>query len=436
MSVNQKSYLKLRKKKIAILGLGYVGLPLALEFGRKFETLGYDISNERIKELRFKKDINLLSSKKDFLQSKKISFTSTEKNLLDCNIFIITVPTPVKKNKNPDLSYLTKATKTVAKYLKINDFVIYESTVYPGLTEEHCIPILEKLSKLKLNLDFFVGYSPERINPGDGKSIKNINKVVSGSTPKSTTFIYSLYKSIIKAQVFKAKSIKVAEASKIIENAQRDINISFMNELSLIFKKLNINTQDVLDAAKTKWNFLDFKPGLVGGHCISVDPYYLTYKAKKHHYSPKVILSGRDINNNMGYFIAKVLLKKLKKNNLKLSKCTVGIFGITYKENSNDIRDSKVLDIIKVIKKSEIKLRIYDPIANQNEFKKYFPDLKIKKIKEKLDALIIAVPHKEFLKLNYSKLTKLLKNNNFIIIDIKSILSEKIIKDKYDYWSL
>lgn len=422
--------------KIAVIGLGYVGLPLALAFGQRFSTIGFDIDKNRINELNNRKDLNLLSSKKNFYKAKKIKFTSNEKNLKDVNIFIVTVPTPVKKNKEPDLSYLYSASKIVAKNLKKNDLVIYESTVYPGLTEEECVPVLEKHSNLKFNVDFFVGYSPERISPGDSKKLININKVVSGSNSKTTNLIYNLYKQIIKAKVFKAKSIKVAEASKVIENAQRDINISFMNEVSLICSRLKIKTSDVLKAANTKWNFLNFKPGLVGGHCISVDPYYLTYKAKKLKYSPRVILSGRSINDKMGYYIAKVLLKKIYENNLKFSKCVVGILGVTFKENCNDLRGSKVLDIIKALKKKKIKLKVYDPIVNKLEFKKYYPDIRINKIKNKLDALIVAVSHKEFLKLNFNQLKKILKNKNSIIIDVKSILNNKKIMNNFDYWSL
>jgi UDP-N-acetyl-D-galactosamine dehydrogenase len=422
--------------KIAVIGLGYVGLPLALAFGQKFYTLGFDINKNRIKELKNKKDSNLLSKKNDFYKAKKISFSSDLKDLKDTNIFIITVPTPIKKNKEPDLSYLHLASKIVAKNLKKKDLVIYESTVYPGLTEEICVPILEKHSNLKFNLDFFIGYSPERISPGDSKNIQNINKVVSGSNPRVSKFVYRLYKKIIKAKIHEAKSIKVAEASKIIENAQRDINISFMNEVSLICSKFGINTSQVLEASNTKWNFLNFKPGLVGGHCISVDPYYLTYKAKKLKYSPKVILSGRQINDKMGYYVAKVLLQKLKKAHLNLPRCSVGILGVTFKENCNDMRGSKVLDIIKVLKRSKIKLQVYDPIVNPDEFRKHYSDIKIKKINKKVDALIIAVPHNEFLKLNYNQLTKMLKNKNSIIIDVKSIFYKKKISNDFNYWSL
>ena len=422
--------------KIAVIGLGYVGLPLALAFGEKFRTIGFDINKKRIKELQNKNDTNLLSKKKSFYKSKKLKFSLNKKDLKNINIFIITVPTPVKINKEPDLSYLYSASKIVANCLKKNDLVIYESTVYPGLTEEKCVPLLEKYSGLKFNEDFFVGYSPERISPGDGKEIKNINKVVSGSNPKTAKFVYDLYKKIIKAKVYKAISIKVAEASKVIENAQRDINISFMNEISLICSRMGIRTSDVLEAANTKWNFLNFKPGLVGGHCISVDPYYLTYKAKKLKYSPKVILSGRNINDQMGHYVARVLLKKFKKKDLKLSKCLVGILGVTFKENCNDLRGSKVLDIIKMLQKFKIKLNIYDPVVSKKDFNKYYPSLKIKKINKKLDALIVAVSHKEFLKLNYKKIKKMLKNENSIIMDVKSIFNDKRIKNKFDYWSL
>jgi UDP-N-acetyl-D-galactosamine dehydrogenase len=426
----------MQPNKIAIIGLGYVGLPLALAFGEKFDTLGFDINQDRIKDLQKKIDSNLLSNKQSFYKSKKIKFSSNKQDLRNANIFIITVPTPIKKNKTPDLSYLYSASKIVANNLKKNDLVIYESTVYPGLTEEECVPVLEKYSKLEFNKDFFVGYSPERISPGDSKELRDISKVVSGSNLKITNIVYNLYKKIIKAKVYKATSIKVAEASKIIENAQRDINISFMNEISLICSRLGINTSEVLKAANTKWNFLNFKPGLVGGHCISVDPYYLTYKAKKLKYSPKVILSGRNINDRMGYYVANILLKKLKKNNLKLSECVIGILGVTYKENCNDLRGSKVLDIIKVLQKAKVKLQVYDPIVSAKDFNKYYSNLKIKKIDKKLDALIIAVSHKEFLRLDYSKIKNMLKNKNSIVMDIKSIFNDKRIKSKFDYWSL
>ena len=422
--------------KIAIIGLGYVGLPLALAFGEKFNTIGFDINKKRVKQLKNKNDTNLLSNKIAFNKARKLKFSSNTQHLSNANIFIVTVPTPLKKNKKPDLSFLYSATKIVAKNLKKDDLVVYESTVYPGLTEEECIPLLEKHSKLEFNKDFFVGYSPERISPGDSKQLKDINKVVSGSNLKTTNFLFDLYKKIIKAKVYRAKSIKVAEAAKVVENAQRDINISFMNEISLICSRLGIDTSQVLEAANTKWNFLDFKPGLVGGHCISVDPYYLTYKAKKLGYLPKVIQSGRNINDKMGYYVARTLLKKLKKNNLDLSKCVVGILGVTFKENCNDLRGSKVFDIINALQKAKIKLQIYDPIVSSKNFNKYHLNLKIKKIDKKLDALIIAVSHSNFLKLNYTKIKNMLKNKNSIVMDVKSILKDKRIKNKFNYWSL
>ena len=423
-------------KKIAVIGLGYVGLPLALAFGEKFNTIGFDVNKNRIKDLQNKNDSNLLSNKQSFYKSKKIKFSSNISDLINVNIFIITVPTPVKKNKQPDLRYLYSASKIVANCLKKKNLVIYESTVYPGLTEEKCVPFLEKNSGLIYNKDFFVGYSPERISPGDGKKIQEINKVVSGSNLVATKFIYYLYKKIIKAKVYKAKSIKIAEASKVIENAQRDVNISFMNEISLICSRLGINTLEVLKAANTKWNFLNFRPGLVGGHCISVDPYYLAYKAKQLKYIPKVILSGRKINDKMGYYVANILLKKLRQKNLKLSKCVVGILGVTFKENCNDLRGSKVLDIIKRLKKNKVKLKVYDPIVSVKDFNKFYPNLKIKKFNKKLDALIVAVAHKQFIKLSYTKIKNMLKNENSIIMDVKSIFNDKRIKNKFDYWSL
>ena len=321
--------------------------------------------------------------------------------------------------------------------MKKGDVVIYESTVYPGLTDEISIPILEKKSKLKINKDFLVGYSPERVSPGDKNDFTKINKIVSGSNLYATNLVYKIYKTIIKAKLFKTNSIKVAEASKIIENVQRDVNISFMNEVSLILSKLNINTQEVLEAAQTKWNFLNFTPGLVGGHCISVDPYYLTFKAKKHNYKPKVILSGRLINNNMGIYVANVILKKIKKNFYKKKdKIKIGLFGLTFKENTNDLRDSKVFDIIKVLnKKKNIDLFAIDPFLKNKDIKNKFKIKLNKKIK-KLDVFILAVPHTQFLKFNYHKLKKILRNQSSIVIDIKGILKDKKIKENFDYWSL
>ncbi len=410
-----------KNTKICILGLGYVGLPLAIEFSKKLSVIGFDID---------KKKINLLKKK----HGRIIKFTSTKKNLKEANIFIVTVPTPIDSKKKPNLKPLKNVSMIISKVLKKGDLVIYESTVYPGLTEEVCIPILKKKNNLKLNKDFFVGYSPERVSPGDKNDFTRINKVISGSNNKTTNFIFKLYKKIIKANLFRASSIKVAEASKIIENVQRDINISFMNEISLIFSKLNIDTQEVLEAAKTKWNFLNFSPGLVGGHCISVDPYYLTYKAKQKKYTPKVILSGRTINDSMGFYVGKTILKKIQKKFHK-KKINLGIFGLTFKENTKDIRDSKAFDIIKTLKKNKkIRIFAYDPnLKNEDLDQKLNIDLNKKY--RKLDVLVLAVPHREFLNFNYRKINSLL-NRNGTLIDIKGIIKDKRIKKEFDYWSL
>ena len=364
--------MKFSSVKIAILGLGYVGLPLAKAFSKKFNVIGFDTNKKKIDIL--KKTLNIKKKQSKFGDS--LIVTSNSNFLKDINVFIVTVPTPVKKNKSPDLSHLISVSTLIGKNLKKNDLVIYESTVYPGLTEEVCVPILEKNSDLKFNNDFFVGYSPERISPGDKNDFTKISKVISGSTPETARYIYKLYKQVLSAKIFTAKSIKVAEASKIVENIQRDINISFMNEISLILSKLNINTQEVLAAAKTKWNFLNFTPGLVGGHCISVDPYYLTYKAKKHNYKPKVILSGRSINQNMGNYVGKTAIIKIKKIfKGKKNKIKIGIYGLTFKENINDTRDSKVFDIINILsKKKNFDISVIDPYLKKkgcNFTKKY-----------------------------------------------------------------
>tara|TARA_B100000886_G_C20402570_1_gene483276 strand:+ start:432 stop:1709 length:1278 start_codon:yes stop_codon:yes gene_type:complete len=424
------------KQKISIIGLGYVGLPLAVEFGKLFDTLGFDINREKIKNFK-KKDIQNLVNKKKFDNSSKLSFSYKKEDLRDTKIFIVTVPTPIYKNKKPDLRNLITATKMISKYVTKNNTIIFESTVFPGVTEDICIPIIEKTTKLRVNKDFYIGYSPERISPGDKNDISEINKIVSGSNQKATTIVYNLYNKIIKAKLYKAKSIRVAECSKLIENAQRDINISFINEVSLICSKLNIHTSDVLAAAKTKWNFLDFKPGLVGGHCISVDPFYLTHIAKKNKYSPKVILSGRTINDNMGIYIAEVALNKLKEKKIEFKKAKIGVLGVTFKEDCGDIRGSKILDTIKILRKKKINISTYDPVVNLNELKKVDPNLKIKKLKDKFDILIIAVAHKEFLKVKYNQVKNLLKNKDSVLFDIKSILDKSILnKKKIKFWSL
>jgi UDP-N-acetyl-D-galactosamine dehydrogenase len=325
----------------------------------------------------------------------------------------------------------------IAKLLKKGDVIIYESTVYPGCTEEDCVPILEQISGLKYNIDFFCGYSPERINPGDKvNTLTKIKKVTSGSNSDTAIFVDNLYQSVITAGTFMASSIKVAEASKAIENAQRDVNISFVNELALIFDRMNIDTNEVLDAASTKWNFLRFNPGLVGGHCIGVDPYYLAHKAESLGYHPQVILSGRRVNDNMGMFVANKVVKLMIQKGIVIKNSNVLLLGVTFKENCNDLRGSKVLDIIRALRKAKVKLQVYDPIVSIKDFNKYYPGLKIKKIHNKLDALIVAVSHKEFLKLNYTKIKNMLKNENSIVMDVKSIFNDKRIKNKFDYWSL
>jgi UDP-N-acetyl-D-galactosamine dehydrogenase len=366
--------MELQKSKIAIIGLGYVGLPLAIEFGKKYHVIGFDIDVDRIIELNNGGDRTLEANLDDLqivtegskINSLKFSFDANDLN--ECNVFIVTVPTPIDKFKKPDLSPLLKASEMVGKVLKRGDIVIYESTVYPGCTEEDCVPVLEKFSNLKFNLDFYCGYSPERINPGDKiNTLTKIKKVTSGSTPEVATKVDELYKSIISAGTFLAKSIKVAEASKAIENAQRDVNISFVNELSLIFDRMGIDTNDVLDAAATKWNFLKYKPGLVGGHCIGVDPYYLAHKAESLGYHPQVILSGRRVNDNMGMFVANKVVKLLIQNGKIIKGSKALVLGITFKENCPDIRNTKVTDIYNELLQFGLDVDVYDPHANSEE---------------------------------------------------------------------
>jgi UDP-N-acetyl-D-galactosamine dehydrogenase len=409
---------KILKKKIAIIGLGYVGLPLALAFGKKYHVLGYDLNKKRINELKKKIDKNLEIKKKEFIKSKFIQFTNFEKDLRGYDIFIITVPTPVTKNKKPNLRLLIKATKTVAKVIKKKDIIIYESTVYPGTTEEICLPIIERISKLKVNSDFFLGYSPERINPGDKKhTLENITKVVSSSNKEGLTHIKKLYHTIIRNKIYCTKNIRIAESAKIIENSQRDINIAFMNELSQIFDKLNINIYDVLKAAKTKWNFINFDPGLVGGHCIGVDPYYLTFRAKKAGYDPKIILAGRKINDGMPNYICKKIIKNLKEKKINSNNTNFLILGATFKENCNDIRNSKALELCKKIKKKFKYVDIFDPYLNKK--KKFKLNFLTKIPKKKYSVIIVAVKHDYFIKIGLKKIKKLLKKKS-LLYDIKN----------------
>jgi UDP-N-acetyl-D-galactosamine dehydrogenase len=426
---------------ISIIGLGYVGLPLAVAFAEKGKKIiGFDLNCNKIDS--YKKGIDLTKEVGNLRLSsiKNLKFTCEERELEKTNIFIIAVPTPIKADKTPDLEPIKKATKMVSKYLKKNDTVIYESTVYPGTTEEICVPILENHSGLKYIYDFKVGYSPERINPGDKKHrLENITKVVSGCDDESTKNISNLYNEIIKAGIYEAPSIKVAEAAKVIENTQRDLNIAFINELSLIFDKLQIDTNEVLKAAGTKWNFLNFKPGLVGGHCIGVDPYYLTYKANLIGYKPKIILAGRELNDGMAKIVARKMIKNLIKNNIKIKNSRVLIMGLTFKEDCPDLRNSKVIDIIEELKDYGVDVYVTDPIANYNESKKEYGIelVPINEVKD-IDGLIIAVGHSSYKSLDPKDIQKLFLNNlnKYTIVDIKSILEQKKFDTKFDIWRL
>ena len=417
--------MELSKSKIAIIGLGYVGLPLAVEFGKKYETVGFDIDENRIKQLLKGKDDTLEVSTKEMKKSSKLNFTSKEGDLRDCNVFIVTVPTPIDNAKRPNLEPIKLATKFVAGLLKFGDYVVYESTVFPGCTEEICVPILENISGYSLNKDFFCGYSPERVNPGDKvNTLTKIKKITSGSSDKAANFIDDLYGSIILAGTFKAKNIKVAEAAKVIENTQRDLNIALVNELSVIFGRLEIDTLDVLDAAGSKWNFLPFRPGLVGGHCIGVDPYYLTHKAEQVGYNPQVILAGRRINDNMAYYLVKKVVQRMLVNNINVSGSTVGVFGITFKENCPDIRNSKIFDVISELESWGINVVVMDPWADHNEVKKHY-GITIENINKKtLDSLIVAVGHKEFRALTSKELKEFCKGSAPVLADVKSIYNK------------
>ncbi len=408
------------KYKIGIIGLGYVGLPIAIEFAKKYELIGFDINEIRIKELKNNLDKTCEVENKDLEQTNAV-FSYDLKDLEDVNFYIITVPTPVNKNKTPDLTPLEKSSQMIAKVLKKDDIVVYESTVYPGATEEICVPILEQYSSLKFNKDFFVGYSPERINPGDKvHTLTSIKKVTSGSNEQIAKIVDKVYADIITAGTFMASSIKVAEAAKVIENSQRDINIAFMNELAKIFHLMNIDTKDVLEAARTKWNFLSFTPGLVGGHCIGVDPYYLTHKAQELGYKSEIILSGRRLNDTMHQFIASRITKLMIKNKISFIGAKALVLGITFKENCPDIRNSKVSDLISEIKEYGLMVDVYDPLADSKEVKEEYGFELLPKITDKYDTIILAVSHKEILALDIKKF----KKENCIIYDVKSILDE------------
>ena len=405
--------------KIGIIGLGYVGLPLAIAFSDKYAVVGFDINENRIVDLKNgidhtgEADLHLLTA------NKNLELSSDQDSIKDCNIYIVTVPTPIDAFKAPDLGPLLAASKLIGDYLKPNDLVIYESTVYPGCTEEDCVPVLEKQSGLTFNIDFFCGYSPERINPGDKiNTLTKIKKVTSGSTFEIAKKVNELYASIIEAGTYLAPSIKVAEAAKAIENAQRDVNISFVNELALIFDRMGIDTTDVLEAAGTKWNFLPFKPGLVGGHCIGVDPYYLAHKAKSLGYHPQVILSGRQVNDNMGVFVANKLVKLLIQKNKQVSGSKVLILGVTFKENCPDIRNTKVVDIVKELKDFGVDVDVYDPIADEQSLHLRYQQSLISKIENKYDGIVLAVAHTIFKKIIINELKK---DVHAVVYDLKSM---------------
>ncbi len=423
------------KIKVGIIGLGYVGLPLAVEFAKKYNTYGFDINLNRINELNKAIDSTLevgvkelsrvLKNKKNASSSNGLTLWSEISQISECNFFIVTVPTPVDKNKNPILKPLIESSSQISQILKKGDYVVYESTVYPGLTEEVCIPILENGSALELNKDFYVGYSPERINPGDkNHTVSKIKKVTSGSSLDSAIFIDKIYNSVIEAGTFLASSIRVAEAAKVIENSQRDINIAFMNELAKIFNRMNIDTHSVLEAASTKWNFLNFKPGLVGGHCIGVDPYYLAQKAKEIGYNPEIILTGRRINDQMGSYVANQLIKLMINNNNEVLNSNILMLGLTFKENCPDIRNTKAIDIYHELKKFKINVDVYDPWADKNEVKKVFNIDLIDSIKSNYNAIILAVAHDEF-KEDFDVRANL--KTKGVVYDVKGFLDLSIV---------
>jgi len=410
--------------RIAVIGLGYVGLPLAVEFGKKYPTVGFDIKEKRIAELRGGLDRTREMSADELSQAGQLQYTSSEELLKGCNTYIITVPTPIDIYNRPDITMLIKASETVGRAISKGDIVIYESTVYPGATEEDCVPAIERVSGLRYNVDFFCGYSPERINPGDrNHRLTTIRKVTSGSTPETATIVDSLYRSIIEAGTHLAPSIKVAEAAKVIENAQRDINIAFINELAMIFARMDIDTKDVLAAASTKWNFLNFQPGLVGGHCIGVDPYYLTHKAESLGYIPQIILAGRRLNDGMGRYVATQLIKMMVKKAHRITDANVLILGITFKENCPDIRNSKVIDIINQLRDFACNIDIYDPMADPAEVKhEYGLDIMTREadLKPSYEGIMVAVAHDEFRKLDIAKY----KARGCVVYDVKHVYGD------------
>lgn len=412
-------------KKIAVIGLGYVGLPLAVEFGKVRPVLGFDINPERIQELKNGQDHTLECSPEELAKAKHLHYSAEPEDLKTCQVFIVTVPTPVDKANRPDMTPLIKASETVGRVLKVGDIVVYESTVYPGATEEVCVPVLEQHSGLKFNQDFYCGYSPERINPGDKvNTLTTIKKITSGSTPEVAEQVDMIYSSIIKAGTHKASSIKVAEAAKVIENSQRDLNIAFVNELSVIFDRMGVDTTEVLEAAGTKWNFLPFKPGMVGGHCIGVDPYYLTHKAEELGYHPQVILAGRRINDNMARYVARNTIKLMLRNGLDVPRSRIGVLGITFKENCPDIRNSKVVDMVREFEAWGAQVAIADPWADADEVaNEYGLVLDQVDAQNPVDALIVAVGHNEYRHAKPVELRALCRGDKPVLADVKSLYS-------------
>jgi UDP-N-acetyl-D-galactosamine dehydrogenase len=412
--------------KIAVIGLGYVGLPLAVEFGKKRDVIGFDINPKRIAELRQGRDHTLEITSEELKTARQLVFTSETADLRDCGVFIVTVPTPIDNANRPDLTPLIKASETVGKVMPPGAIVIYESTVYPGATEEVCVPVLEKFSNgKKFDIDFFCGYSPERINPGDKvNTLTKIKKITSGSTPKVAQIVDELYAEIITAGTYRASSIKVAEAAKVIENTQRDLNIALVNELSVIFDRLGIDTLDVLEAAGSKWNFLPFRPGLVGGHCIGVDPYYLTHKAEEVGYHPQVILAGRRINDNMARYVARNTIKHMLRNGMDVPRCRVGVLGITFKENCPDIRNSKVVDMVREFETWGVQVVVADPWADAEEVAhEYGLQLGIVDAEHPVDALVAAVGHNEYRQTNPGALRAMCRGTKPVLADVKSLFN-------------
>lgn len=412
-------------RKVAIIGLGYVGLPLAVEFGKKYKTLGFDINKSRIQELIDGYDSTLEVDEYELKEVKSLKYSYDVNDLESYDFYVVTVPTPINESKQPDLEPLVKASKMLGAVVKKGDVIVYESTVYPGATEEVCIPILEEISGLKFNEDFYAGYSPERINPGDKEHrVTNILKVTSGSTPEAAALIDNVYKSIINAGTHKASSIKVAEAAKVIENTQRDVNIALINELSIIFNKLGIDTLEVLEAAGTKWNFLPFRPGLVGGHCIGVDPYYLTHKAQSVGYHPEIILAGRRLNDGMGQYVVSQLIKKMLMKKIHVEGAKVLIMGFSFKENCPDIRNTRVIDIVKDLEEYNVGVDIYDPwVSDKDAFDEYGLELINNPGERSYDAVVVAVAHKEFREIGCEGIERLLKENS-VLFDLKYVLEK------------